>query len=134
MDPKQHNNHGSTSEEPRDPTQQQQHGSGNPPGSGGGEERRVSPPQAHAEASHGGESGERDLPESLEIESMDGAFHVIPFHEHWALRRAGPDGLFSRFNTKREAVARGRELARQASSVLVIHAQTGEVQRRHNYD
>lgn len=130
MDPKQHNNHGSTSEEHRDPTQQQ--GSGSPPRAGG--EGEAPPPQAHAEASAGGEPRERELPESLEIESMDGAFHVIPFHEHWALRRAGPEGLFSRFNTKREAVARGRELARQASSVLVIHAQTGEVQRRHNYD
>jgi hypothetical protein len=31
-------------------------------------------------------------------------------------------------------VARGRELARSAGSALVIHRQTGEVQRHHYYN
>jgi hypothetical protein len=92
-------------------------------------------------------AGERDQPAATmqdgvsrraepmtDREADDGAFHVIPYQERWALKRSGPDGLLTPFNTKREAVARGRELARSAGSALVIHRQTGEVQRHHYYN
>jgi uncharacterized protein YdaT len=67
-------------------------------------------------------------------EADAGAFHVVPYQERWALKRSGPDGLLTPFKTKREAVTRGRELARSAGSALVIHRQTGEVQRHHYYN
>ena len=72
-----------------------------------------------------------------EEEGADGVavYHVLPRGEGWALEGEGAERAASRHDTKKEAVARGRELARSAApSRLVIHGADGKIQRSHGYE
>ena len=60
-------------------------------------------------------------------------YHVIPYEDGWAVTRLGPNCRYETFPLKREAIDRGRELARKDASRLVIHYQSGDVARTHSY-
>lgn len=60
-------------------------------------------------------------------------YHVIPRDDGWALTRLGVEEEYETFSVKRDAIDRGRVLAREASSKLVIHYQNGAVARTHSY-
>ncbi len=64
-----------------------------------------------------------------------GVYYVIPAEEGWAVKSENAKRVASRHETKKPAVAAGRELARaNRPSRLVIHKQDGEIQRVHDYD
>lgn len=61
-------------------------------------------------------------------------YHVLPEGEGWKVGLEGRDRPAGAFDTKKEAVAGGRELAQKNEpSRLVIHGADGTVQRAHSY-
>ena len=61
------------------------------------------------------------------------AQHVLPHDEGWAVMRADAERATALFPTKKEAMDRGREIARNQQSKLVIHGEDGAVQEEHTY-
>ena len=62
-------------------------------------------------------------------------FHVVPDAGGWAVKEEGAKRAASRHETKKPAIAAGRQLSRaRRPSRLVIHNQDGEVQRSHDYE
>jgi hypothetical protein len=58
----------------------------------------------------------------------DGDYHVTPHPDGgWQVRREGADRASSLHDTQAEAMSRGRELAQQARSELVIHGRDGRI-------
>lgn len=54
--------------------------------------------------------------------------HVVPHSEGWAVRGAGSQRATEVFDTKAEAVHRGREIAQNQQTELVIHGRDGVIQ------
>ena len=61
------------------------------------------------------------------------AHHVVPHGDGWAVIKADAERASAILPTKDEAVARGREIARNQHGKLVIHGQDGLVQDTVNY-
>ncbi|MCB9436715.1 MAG: DUF2188 domain-containing protein [Anaerolineales bacterium] len=59
--------------------------------------------------------------------------HVVPYNGQWALRWANSTSVVATYRTKEEAVAAGRQLARQHGAELVIHRLDGTIQERDSY-
>jgi len=59
--------------------------------------------------------------------------HVVPRAGKWAVRKAGSDRVTQTFETQREAVAAGRDIARNQGSELVIHGSDGLIRERRSY-
>lgn len=59
--------------------------------------------------------------------------HVVPRDGKWAVRKAGSDRVTRTFETQREAVAAGRNIARNQGSELVIHGSDGLIRERRSY-
>src|SRR5437588_840726 len=59
--------------------------------------------------------------------------HVVPRNGGWAVRKEGNSRASSVHDTKREAVERAREMARNQSSELIIHRSDGRVSERDSY-
>jgi uncharacterized protein YdaT len=59
--------------------------------------------------------------------------HVVAHENGWALRRTGQDGVFERFETKKQALDEARNLARNEHTTLIVHYQSGEVQHQVSY-
>lgn len=53
--------------------------------------------------------------------------HVVPRDNDWAVRRGGSERASGVFDTKREAVERGREISRNAGTELRIHNRDGRI-------
>ena len=61
--------------------------------------------------------------------------HVVPGDDGWTVTIEGEDEPVSTHDTKKEAVAAGRETAKQhAPSQLVVHKQDRSVQETFSYD
>lgn len=60
-------------------------------------------------------------------------YHVTPHERGWQIRREGADRALETFDTKREAVARGRVVARNQHGMLLIHTRDGQIQTCHSY-
>ena len=60
--------------------------------------------------------------------------HVIPHNGGWAVRGEGSSRATSVHKSQREAIEAGREIARNRSSQLVIHARDGRVRERDSYN
>lgn len=62
--------------------------------------------------------------------------HVVPHQEGWAVRGAGSQRATEVFDTKTEAVQRGREIAQNQHTELVIHGRDGVIQSKdsHGHD
>jgi uncharacterized protein YdaT len=59
--------------------------------------------------------------------------HVVPYEKGWALQRTGQDGVFERFETKKQALDEARNLAKNEHTTLIVHYQSGEVQHQVSY-
>lgn len=57
-----------------------------------------------------------------------GTHHVVPNPEGgWDVRRGGADRASRHFETKREAVDRGREMSRNAGTEFKVHNRDGRI-------
>jgi hypothetical protein len=60
-------------------------------------------------------------------------YHVVPHARGWAVKRSRAGRASNVFETKRDAVARGKELARGLDTELVIHDGSGQVDNPNSY-
>jgi uncharacterized protein YdaT len=57
--------------------------------------------------------------------------HVVPHGDSWALEVAG--NKQETFDTQKEAVRRGRQLAEQEHGELVVHGEAGQVREKDSH-
>ncbi|MGF1623954.1 MAG: DUF2188 domain-containing protein [Alphaproteobacteria bacterium] len=62
--------------------------------------------------------------------------HVVPHEGGWAVRGAGSQRASSVHSTQSEAIAAGREIARNQQTELFVHGQNGRIRERdsHGHD
>lgn len=62
--------------------------------------------------------------------------HVVPHEDGWAVRGAGSQRATEIFDRKSDAVQRGREIAQNQGTELIIHGTNGKIQSRdsHGHD
>lgn len=62
--------------------------------------------------------------------------HVVPHQDGWAIRGAGAQRATEIFDYKSDAVQRGREIAQNQKTELIIHGQDGKIQSKdsHGHD
>ena len=63
----------------------------------------------------------------------DNVYDVSPGKDGWGVGRRGAQRASGRFDTKEEAVQRGRELAEGQDDRLVIRKQDGTIQEERTY-
>ena len=56
--------------------------------------------------------------------------HVVPHDEGWAVRGSGNSRVTSTHQTQSEAIERGREIAQNQQSELLIHGRNGRIRER----
>ena len=61
------------------------------------------------------------------------AQHVVPRGGKWAVRKSGADRVTRRYDTQREAIEAGREIARRQGTELYIHGKDGRIRERDSY-
>ena len=59
--------------------------------------------------------------------------HVMPAKDGWAVKSAGSSRATKVFGTQREAIERGREIARNQRSELLIHGRDGRIREKNTY-
>ncbi len=59
--------------------------------------------------------------------------HVVPHPDGWAVRGEGKEKASSVVSTQREAIERGREIAINQGSELVIHGRDGRIRDKDSY-
>lgn len=59
--------------------------------------------------------------------------HVVPHTGGWATRKEGAERAGGVYDTKAEALDRGREQARREQVELVVHGRTGRIQDSDSY-
>lgn len=59
--------------------------------------------------------------------------HVVPHEEGWAVRGAGNSRATSVHETQAQAIERGREIAQNQSSELLIHGRNGQIRERDSF-
>jgi hypothetical protein len=59
--------------------------------------------------------------------------HVVPNGDKWSVRRSGAERASGTFATQQEAVARGREIARNQGAELYIHGRDGRIRERSSF-
>lgn len=60
--------------------------------------------------------------------------HVVPIGDgKWGVRVEGSERLTQRFNTQQEAIERGRTIAKNQHSELLIHGEDGKIRKRDSY-
>lgn len=59
--------------------------------------------------------------------------HVVPTGGRWAVRKAGSPKASQTFATQKDAVNRGRTLAKKQKTELYIHGQDGKIRERNSY-
>lgn len=59
--------------------------------------------------------------------------HVVPHPEGWAVKAEGADKASAVFSTQKEAIGRGREIAQNQGSELLIHGQNGRIRERDSH-
>ena len=59
--------------------------------------------------------------------------HVVPTKGRWAVKGAGTSRATKVFDTQREAIERGREIARNQQSELLIHRRDGRIREKNTY-
>lgn len=63
----------------------------------------------------------------------DNVYDVSPGKDGWGVERRGAQRASGHFDTKKEAVERGRELASKQKGRLVVHKQDGTIQEERTY-
>jgi hypothetical protein len=56
--------------------------------------------------------------------------HVVPNGDKWSVRKTGASRASAVFNTRREAIERAREIARNQQAMLFIHGKDGRIKER----
>jgi Uncharacterized protein conserved in bacteria (DUF2188) len=59
--------------------------------------------------------------------------HVVPVGNQWGVRRERSERLTSIHPTQGDAIERGREIARNQQTELVIHRRNGEIRDSDSY-
>ena len=59
--------------------------------------------------------------------------HVVPTKDGWAVKGAGSPRATKVFDTQGEAIKRGREIARNQRSELLIHGRDGRIREKNTY-
>lgn len=59
--------------------------------------------------------------------------HVVPHGDQWAVKGAGNTRATSVHPTQQEAIERGREIAQNQKSELLIHGQNGQIREKNSY-
>lgn len=59
--------------------------------------------------------------------------HVVPHDGDWAIRGEGNERLTGIFPTQGDAVERGREIAIQQNSELIVLGRDGQIRWRNSY-
>lgn len=59
--------------------------------------------------------------------------HVVPHEDGWAVRGEGNSRVTSVHDTQAEAIERGREIAQNQESELLIHGRNGRIRERDSY-
>lgn len=59
--------------------------------------------------------------------------HVVRNGEQWSVRGAGNTNRTATYDTQREAIERGKEIARNQGSELLIHGRNGQIRERNSY-
>ena len=59
--------------------------------------------------------------------------HVVPHNGQWSLRGAGNSRITRNFETQREAIDYGRQIAINQESELFIHNRQGRIRERNSY-
>lgn len=59
--------------------------------------------------------------------------HVVPRDGKWSVRKAGADRVTRTFETQKEAIAAGREIARNQGTELFIHGEDGRIRIRDSF-
>ena len=59
--------------------------------------------------------------------------HIVPHADGWAVRGAGASRATETFDRKSDAIDRGRELAQNQRSELVIHGRDGQIQSKDSH-
>ena len=59
--------------------------------------------------------------------------HVVPHVDGWAVRGEGAERASGVFDTKAEATAAGRSIARNQGTELVVHGRDGRIQSKDSH-
>jgi hypothetical protein len=59
--------------------------------------------------------------------------HVVPHGDDWAVKGAGNSRTTSVHATQQEAINRGREIAQNQKSELLIHGENGRIREKNSY-
>jgi len=59
--------------------------------------------------------------------------HVVPNGSKWSVRKGGASKASGVFDTQREAIARGRDIAQKQKTELFIHGSDGRIRERNSY-
>jgi uncharacterized protein YdaT len=59
--------------------------------------------------------------------------HIVPHGESWAVKSEGSSKASRVFETQSEAIARGKEIAKNQQSELFIHNREGQIRERNSY-
>ena len=59
--------------------------------------------------------------------------HIVPHDGGWAVRGEGSQKVTRQFDTQREAIEHGRQIAINQQSELIIHNQEGQIRERNSY-
>ena len=59
--------------------------------------------------------------------------HVVPRQEGWAVKGEGTSRATATFDRKADAVARGREIAQNQGTELLIHGRDGKIESRDSH-
>jgi uncharacterized protein YdaT len=59
--------------------------------------------------------------------------HIVQHENGWAVKSEGANKATQVFNTQQEAIERGREIAINQKSELLIHNREGQVRERNSY-
>ena len=59
--------------------------------------------------------------------------HVVPNGDKWSVKGEGNEGNTATFDTQKEAIEKGREIAINQKSELFIHNKEGKIRERSSY-
>ncbi|MDZ8238461.1 MAG: DUF2188 domain-containing protein [Nostoc sp. ChiQUE01a] len=59
--------------------------------------------------------------------------HIVPHSEGWAVKSEGASKTTKVFDTQQKAIDKGREIAINQQSELLIHNQKGQIRERNSY-
>jgi len=59
--------------------------------------------------------------------------HVVPAKDGWAIKGAGSPKATKVFGTQKQAIQRGREIAKRQGSELLIHGRDGKIREKNTY-